>query len=122
MLGDVDTWRPHSHYLMRQYDGVSRWAGENAAEVQAVKVQVQINDLVKEESVVTNLFIFHSPLALLTPLLPYPAPTSAWSFSSYPLQLTLSLAQNCGLLGSCHLGLLLSLNCTGCVELSSAAK
>ena len=41
-LGDVHAW-PHSHYLMRQCDGVGGWVG--AAKIQAVQVQVRVRNV-----------------------------------------------------------------------------
>ena len=79
---------PHSQYLMRQCDRAGGWGEKSAAKVQACAVyrcryRCKINDLMREETGTSILFILHRPSGSPDPFLssgPYPAPTSARSF------------------------------------------
>ena len=69
--GDVHTW-PHCHYLMRQCNGVSGW-GKVQLKYKLCRCRCEINDLRREETGTSILFIHAGPLALLTPIqLPHP--------------------------------------------------
>ena len=68
-LGDVHTW-PHSHYLMRQCDGVGGWVRLNyrLCRCECEMRWCEINDLMKEKTGTSILFILHGPLGSPGPL------------------------------------------------------
>ena len=95
-LGDVHTW-PHSHYLMRQCDGVGGWVQLKyrlcRCRCECEMCRCKINDLMKEKTGTSVIFISPNPLGSLTPIrLPYPL----CSFF-LPCLLRLSLPRNCPL-------------------------